>query len=159
MAVEYKGDEFLYLVEIPDESSTKNYRLFNQTDGNTDIEADSIELDTKDKTGEDYGKVSQSISIEGILTEGDEAVRYIKKAIRQKRFVKIIEVNTRTLDTEEGAYMISSFGRTFSNGDYATYSIEGSLNGEITEGTLQEVPEGAPESKIGAGNGGEGAEG
>src|SRR5699024_1183394 len=108
MAVEYKGDEFLYLVEIPDESSTKNYRLFNQTDGNTDIEAESIELDTKDKTGEDYGKVSQSISIEGILTEGDEAVRYIKKAIRQKRFVKIIEVNTRTLDTEEGAYMISS---------------------------------------------------
>lgn len=153
MAVEYLGEEFLYLVEIPGEGETAaaNFRFFNQTGGSTSTEADAVELDTKDKTGSDYGKVTQSISIEGILTEGDEAVAYLKKAQRQKKFVRIIEINTRNKETETGLYMISSFERGYANGDFATYTIEGSLNGNIKEGTLEELPEGAPDSDDGAG--------
>lgn len=146
MAVEYKGSEFLYLVYVDDEA--KEFRIFNQTDGSSDSSADEIELDTKDKTGSDYGKVTHTISIEGILTEGDEAIKFIKKAQRQKKFVKIIEVNTRTDETEEGMYMLTSVGMSYSNGDYATYTVDAALNGSITEGTLEDVPEGAPDTGI-----------
>lgn len=158
MAVEYRGEEFLYLVEIPGDETNpaENFRLFNQTAGSTNSDADSIELDTKDKSGSDYGTVTQSISIEGILTEGDDGISYIEQAQRQKRFVKIIEVNTRNLETKEGSYMISSFERSFSNGDHATYSIEASLNGSITEGVLTEIPDGAPDSGDNNGGGVEG---
>jgi|SRR5699024_265875 len=149
MAVEYRGAEFLYLVYVPD--SEANYRLFNQTDGSTDVEADEIELDTKDKTGADYGAITQTISIEGIHTEGDDALSYIRKAQRNKEFVKILEVNTRTKETEEGMYMITSISRPVSNGEYATYSIDATLNGSLTEGTLDALPEGAPDQEIGDG--------
>lgn len=147
MAIEFKGDEFLYLVEIPATAepvaTAKNVRPFNQTGGSTSIEADSVELDTKDKSGSDYGKISQSVSLEGVITEGDEFIDYIKKAIRAKEFVKIYEVNTRDLSAESGMYMITSFERDFSNGDFATYTLEGALNGKVNAETLEEVPTGA----------------
>lgn len=147
MAVEFRGAEFLYLVKVPDEEN-QPFRLFNQTDGATDVDAGEIELDTKDKSGADYGKITQTISVDGILTEGDIAVNYIKKAQRNKQFIFIMEVNTRTGETEEGYYMITSFNRSNSNGEYATYSLGATLNGTITEGTLEDVPEGAPDEGI-----------
>lgn len=147
MAVEYKGAEFLYLVYIEDDPSGADFRLFNQTDGSTSSSADEIELDTKDKTGTDYGSITHEISLEGILTEGDEGVAYITKSQRKKKLVKITEVNTRTSETEEGLYMITGVEKGYSNGEYATYSIDVALNGTIKEGTLEEVPEGAPASE------------
>lgn len=146
MAIEYRGDDFLYLVEVEDGNGSTTRRFFNQTDGSSSIEADDIELDTKDKTGSDYGSVTETVSIEGVLTKGDPAIPYIKRAIRTKQMVNIIEVNTRELEAEEGLYKISTFEQTNSNGEYATYSIEAALNGTIRETTLTEVPEGAPNS-------------
>lgn len=149
MAIEYKGEDFLYLVEIPAGTSgtpaVATHRMFNQTGGSTSLEADTVDLDTKDKSGSDYGKVSQSISISGILTQGDPLVAYIKKAIRGKEFIKITEINTRTKDTETGMYMVNSFEQTYDNGDFAEYSLDADLNGVIDAGTLEEVPEGAGE--------------
>lgn len=145
MAVEYRGDDFLYLVEVEDRNGGSTRRFFNQTDGSSSIEADDIELNTKDKSGSDYGNVTETVSIEGVLTKGDPAIPFIKKAIRNKRMVRIIEVNTRELDAEEGLYKINSFEQTNSNGEFATYSIEAALNGKIKETTLQELPEGAPD--------------
>ncbi|MBU8785670.1 phage major tail protein, TP901-1 family [Bacillus glycinifermentans] len=146
MAVEYRGEEIIFAVVIDDGTGEKLVRPFNQTSGSTNTEADSIDLDTKDKTGSDYGKVTQSVSFEGVITEGDPFVKAMKKKIRNKEFVKIYEIDTRTKEAEVGMYMISSFEREFSNGDFATYSLEGSLNGEITEQTLTEIPTGAPSS-------------
>lgn len=146
MAVEYRGEEFLFVVVIDDGNGEKLVRPFNQTSGSTSDEADSIDLDTKDKTGSDYGKVTRSVSFEGVITQGDPFVKAMKKKIRNKEFVKIYEVDTRTKEAEVGMYMISSFEREFSNGDFATYSLEGSLNGELTEQTLTEIPAGAPSS-------------
>lgn len=144
MAVEYRGEEILFLVEVPDTPGpTKNIRPFNQTGGSKEISADTIDLDTKDKTGSDYGKITETVSLEGILTEGDEFIDYIKNAIRTKQLVKIFEVNTRDLKAESGMYMISSFTREYSNGDFATYSLEGTLNGAVTAATLESVPDGA----------------
>lgn len=146
MAVEYRGEEILFAVVIDDGNGDKLMRPFNQTSGSSSIEADSIDLDTKDKTGSDYGKVTQSVSFEGVITEGDPFVDAMEKKIRNKEFAKIYEVNTRTKKAKVGLYMISNFEREFSNGDFATYSLEGSLNGEITEQTLTEIPTGAPSS-------------
>lgn len=143
MAVEYRGEEILFAVEVEDGVGNKLIRPFNQTGGSKSIEADSIDLDTKDKSGSDYGKITESISLEGILTEGDEFTDFIKDAIRTKQFVKIYEVNTRTKVAEHGMYMVSSFNREYSNGDFATYSLDGTLNGTIAEETLTEIPQGA----------------
>lgn len=144
MANEYRGEEILFAVAIPDEETGETLiRPFNQTGGSTSISADSIDLDTKDKTGSDYGKVTQEISLEGVVTEGDPFVDFIKDAVRAKKFVKIYEINTRTKEAEHGMYMISSFEKSFGNGDFATYSLSGSLNGEVTKETLEEVPAGA----------------
>src|SRR5690625_4590688 len=105
MAIEYKGEETLFVVEIEGDDGTALHRPFNQTGGSVNIAADSIELSTKDKTGEDYGDVTQEVSLEGIITEGDPFVDAIKAKIRAKEFVKIYEVNTRTKEAEFGMYI------------------------------------------------------
>ncbi|MHC8516772.1 phage major tail protein, TP901-1 family [Sporosarcina sp. ITBMC105] len=144
MAIEYRGEEKIFAVEVPDELANRVIRPFNQTGGSKEISADSIDLDTKDKSGSDYGKITESVSLEGILTEGDEFIDYIVNAIRTKEFVKIYEIDTRTKKAEHGMYMISSFNREYGNGDFATYSLEGTLNGVVTPETLVELPTGAP---------------
>lgn len=151
MAIEYRGEETIYAVTIKDGNGSKLHRAFNQTDGSSTISADEIELDTKDKTGSDYGKVTEEVSLEGIITEGDPFVDYVKKAVRAKEFVEIYEINTRTLAAEKGLYMVTNFERSHTNGEFSTYSLSGALNGSVTEETLAEVPEGAPDS----GNGGD----
>jgi TP901-1 family phage major tail protein len=144
MAIEYKGDEILFAVAIPGELETETIvRPFNQTGGSTNISADSIDLSSKDKTGSDYGSITQEVSLEGIITEGDTFIDYIKGAIRAKELVKIYEINTRTKEAEHGMYMISSFEKSFGNGDFATYSLSGTLNGDVTEETLTVIPTGA----------------
>src|SRR5690625_7021755 len=84
MAVEFRGDEILFAVEIVDEETgAKLIRPFNQTSGAVESEAEEIELNTKDKTGADYGGVTQTLSIEGIITQGDPFPDYVKKADRK----------------------------------------------------------------------------
>lgn len=144
MSIEYKGEETLFVVELEGDEGASLHRPFNQTGGSVNIAADSVELSTKDKTGSDYGDVTQEVSLEGIITEGDPFVDAMKKKIRGKEFVKIYEVNTRTKEAEYGLYMISAFDREFSHGEFATYSLSGSLNGEVAEESLTEIPEGAP---------------
>jgi len=140
MAIEYKGEETLFVVELEEGL----VRPFNQTGGSVNLSADSIELSTKDKTGSDYGDVTREISLEGILTEGDPFAEEMERKILAKEFVKIYEVNTRTKKAKYGHYMITAFDREFSHGEFATYSLDGVLNGDISEETLEEIPEGAP---------------
>lgn len=145
MSVEYRGDEILFAVEVVDElTGATLIRPFNQTSGSVESEADEIELNTKDKSGADYGNVTQTVSLEGIITEGDPFPDYVKNAQRNKEFIKIYEVNKRTLKAEYGMYMISEFNREFENEEYATYELSGTLNGNVCETTLTELPEGAP---------------
>jgi TP901-1 family phage major tail protein len=147
MTKEYNGDDFLFAVVIPDEAggTETTARVFNQTDGGRTIEADSVDLSTKDKTGSSYGAVTESVSLEGVLTQDDPAIPFIENAIRGRRFIEILKINSRTLDAERGSYMLSNFEDTYSNGEFANYSLEASLNGSVTKETLTEVPEGAPE--------------
>lgn len=141
----YKGDDFLFLVETEDELGTPVLkRFYDQTGGSRTIENDELEISTKDRTGSDYGDKTETISLEGELAYGDTAIDYIKSASRNEKFVKIYEVDLKTLKAEYGMYMISSFERSYDNGDFATYSLEGALFGDVCETTLTEVPEGAP---------------
>lgn len=144
MAIEYRGEEILFAATITDQTTGDLLvRPFNQTAGSSNMAADAIDLNTKDKSGSDYGNVTQEISLEGILTEGDPFIDYVKKAMREKKFIEIYEINKRTKEAEKGNYMISSFERSFGNAEFATYSLSGSLNGSITEETLTEIPAGA----------------
>lgn len=151
MTIEYKGKEFVYAVVIPTgyDGSTADAtaRMFNQTEGSSTIEADDIELDTKDKTGSDYGKVTETVNIEGILTENDPAIKFLKDKIRARELVTIYEINTRTKEAEKGLYKINSFERSSANGEFVTYSLEATLNGSITPETLTTIPAGAPDSE------------
>src|SRR5699024_12787670 len=64
-----------------------------------------------------------------------------------KELVEIIRLNVRTKETEEGLYKLNNIEQTDSVGEFASYSIDATLNGSIKEGELAEVPEGAPDSE------------
>lgn len=146
MAIEYIGSDILYLLSIPktDGSGDTYERFFNQTDGNTSIDADDVELETKDKNETAYGKVSQTVSFGGIMTEGDEAFKALKVALRQKKYVSLVEFDRRTMEGEQGVYKLNSFEKDSGVGDNVALSIEATLSGEVTNVTLTEIPDGAP---------------
>jgi len=141
----YKGEDTLYLVEIETDAGKELVRPFDQTGGGTSLSSDDIDVSTKDRTGTEYGDVSQTVSLEGEIAEGDPFIKAMKKAIRNKKFVKIYEVNTLTSEAEYGFYKINSFDLEYPNGESSTYSLEGSLFGKVTEITLTEIPDGAPD--------------
>src|SRR5690625_7441869 len=64
--------------------------------------------------------------------------------MRNKEFVKIYEVNTRTREAEYGMYMLTTFDREYTNGDLSTYTLDGTLYGNVCTTTLTEIPDGAP---------------
>lgn len=140
----FKGEEFIFLVETITDDGTEIIRPFDQTGGGVSSSADEIEIATKDRSGADYGDVTQTITLEGNITEGDPFPKYILKAQRNKEYVKIYEVNTRDLTAEYGMYMITSFDKDYSNGDLSTYSLGGTLFGDICETELTALPDGAP---------------
>lgn len=142
---EFLGDEFVFAVVIPgvDANPDVTARVFNQTDGGRTIEAGDIELNTKDKSGSGYGQVTESVSLEGVLTQDDPAITYIEDSIRGRVYVEILKINTRTKEAERGNYKLSNFEDTYSNGEFANYSLEARLDGNVTKETLTEVPAGA----------------
>lgn len=143
MAIEYRGEEILFAVEIDGVDGATLVRPLNQTAGSSNKSSDAIELNTKDKSGSDYGNTTHEISIEGIMTEDDPSLEYVETAMDEKRLVKIYEINKRTKEAKVGDYMISSFEYSFGNAEYATYSLSASLNGQRTKQTLTEIPAGA----------------
>lgn len=142
-AAEFRGDEFIYAVTIAGEATSPS-RPFNQTGGTTTIEREAIEMSSKDKSGVAPGaNKTQTVSLEGTLTQGDPFIQFMEDAINNGDFVEIYEINTRTLEAKKGQYVPTSFEREFSNGEFATYSLEASLDGNITSETLATVPTGA----------------
>ncbi|PEU05226.1 phage major tail protein, TP901-1 family [Bacillus cereus] len=143
----YRGDEFLIAAVIKNETDQDvMVRPFDQTDSSHTIEADEIEAESKDRTISDYGKVTETRSFEGILAEGDPFVDAAKERIRKKEYIELYEINKRTKKAEKGTYMITSFEKTASTGEFATYSLEVKLSGSATEETLTTIPPGAGET-------------
>jgi len=141
----YKGEDRVFLVEVEDELGAKVLiRPFDQTGGSHTIEADELEVSTKDRQGTDYGDVTESRSFEGEIVHGDVFIDAIKDKMRNKEFVKIYDVDLITNKAEYGMHMITSFDMSFDHGDFATYSLDANLFGKPCKTTLTEIPEGAP---------------
>src|SRR5690625_3570750 len=145
-----KGEDTLYLVDLGDGL----IRPFDQTGGSTSFDIDELEVSTKDRTGTDYGDITEVRSFEGELVKGDPFIAGVKAAIRAKKFIEIYEVNTLTDEAEKGVHMISSFELDHEHGDFATYSLEARLFGEVQTITLTEIPAGAPDLDVGGNDGG-----
>src|SRR5699024_4119637 len=120
-------EDTIFLVDLGDDL----IRPFDQTDGETSFDIDELEVSTKDRTGTDYGDITEVRSFEGELVYDDPFIPAIKDAIRKKRFVEIVEVNLVTHEAERGIHMISDFNLSYPNGDFATYSLEARLFGEV----------------------------
>ncbi|EUJ23259.1 hypothetical protein MFLO_16105 [Listeria floridensis FSL S10-1187] len=146
MALEYQGADKIYIVAIPGANGETYMRPFNQTDGTTSIEADDVELETKDKSETAYGKISQTVSFGQIMTKGDPAYPYLKKALRNKQYVSIVDLDKRTLEGEQGTYKLNSYEEDNGVGDNVSISIEASLSGDVKEIKLTTLPDGAPEN-------------
>src|SRR5690625_954940 len=144
----YKGEDVLYLVDLGDGL----IRPFDQTGGNTTITSDDLEVSTKDRTGVDYGDVTEERSFEGDLVHGDPVIKGAKQAIRNKRFIEIYEVNLITNEAEKGIHKINTFELSYDHGDFATYTLDAALFGDVEEIELTEIPEGAPPLELGENN-------
>src|SRR5690625_5991569 len=113
----YKGEDFIYLVEINESLA----RPFDQTGGSHNISNDSIDVATKDRTGSDYGDTSENISLEGDLVYEDPFIPEMKKAIRGKQHIKIYIVDMKNNEAEIGMFKINDYDLEYADGVFATY--------------------------------------
>ena len=138
-----KGSNVVFAVRFTDElSAEQTLRVLNQTAGSRSKERDEIELNTKDIEGSDYGKKTESISFEGLITKGDGALEYLESCIDDAKYAEILEVNLETKLAKVGLYMVASLEYDYSDDESATYSFEATLSGDVTEETLTTVPVG-----------------
>ncbi len=135
-----KGKDVVFAVRVPDDLTL---RVLYQTDGGRTKEREEVEISTKDIDAVDYGKKTETISFEGLLSNDDPALKSLEKAIDDAEYAEILEINTKTLEAKVGSYMISSFEVTFPDDESATYSFDAKLIGNTSEETLTQVPEGA----------------
>jgi TP901-1 family phage major tail protein len=138
-----KGSNVVFAVRFTDElSAEQTLRVLNQTAGSRSKERDEIELNTKDIEGSDYGKKTESISFEGLITKDDGALEYLESCIDDAKYAEILEVNLETKLAKVGSYMVASLEYDYSDDESATYSFEATLSGDVTEETLTTVPVG-----------------
>jgi TP901-1 family phage major tail protein len=138
-----KGSNIVFAIRFTDAlSAEQTLRVLNQTGGSRSKERDEIELNTKDIEGSDYGKKTETISFEGLVTEDDGALAYLESCVDDALYAEILEVNIVTKEAKVGTYMVSSLEYDYSDDESATYSFEAKLSGEITAETLTVVPAG-----------------
>lgn len=139
-----KGQEIVYAVRFTDElSAAQTLRVLYQTSGGRSKSRDEIDVTTKDIDGTDYGKKTETISFEGLMSDGDPALEQLEKHIDDATFAEILEININTLKAKVGTYMLSSFDVEYPDDESATYSFEAKLVGNTSSETLTEIPEGA----------------
>ena len=139
-----KGDKIVYAIRFEDElGSGQILRALYQTAGSRSKSRDEVEINTKDIDGADYGKKTETVSFEGLVSTDDPALEQIERHLDEALFAEILEINIDTLDAKVGKYMISSLDFDYPDDESATYSFDGRLIGNTTKETLVEVPEGA----------------
>lgn len=139
-----KGQEIVYAVRFTGTlPGDKTLRVLYQTSGGRSKSRDEIDVATKDIDGTDYGKKTETISFEGLMSTDDPALIQLEKHIDDATFAEILEININTLDAKVGTYMVSSFDVEYPDDDSATYSFEAKLVGNTTKETLESIPEGA----------------
>jgi len=139
-----KGDKIVYAIRFQDESAEEQVmRALYQTAGSRSKTRDEVEINTKDIDGADYGKKTETVTFEGLISTDDPALEQIERHLDEALFAEILEINTDTLEAKVGKYMISSLNFDYPDDESATYSFDGRLIGNTTKETLTELPEGA----------------
>lgn len=136
-----KGSNVVFAVRFT-EGTEQLLRVLNQTGGSRSKERDEIEINTKDLEASDYGRKTETISFEGLITKDDGALAHLESALDDAEYVEILEINIETLEAKAGTYMISSLEYDYSDDESATYSFEAKLSGDIATETLVSVPDG-----------------
>ncbi len=138
-----RGAATVYATRFTDELDGKQtLRVLNQTGGNRNQSYDEIEISTKDIEGSDYGKKTETISFEGLVTKGDVALRKINEMADNKQFVEILEIDTDSKEAVVGSYKINSIDYDYPNDDSVAYTIEAKLFGNKATESLTDVPTG-----------------
>lgn len=138
-----KGSNVVFAVRFTDElSAEQTLRVLNQTAGSRSKERDEIEINTKDIEGSDYGRKTETISFEGLITTDDGALAYLESCVDDALYAEILEINIETKLAKVGTYMVSSLEYDYSDDESATYSFEAKLSGVTAEETLVTVPVG-----------------
>ena len=95
-----KGKDTIYLVQASDEAiGTKAYVIANQTEGSYSIESEIIDEQTKFGRLVDYGNTSESFDLTMFGQTGDAGQKAILDAIKQKKQLKVWEVDVNKNDT------------------------------------------------------------
>lgn len=136
-----KGSNVVFAVRFT-EGTLQTLRVLNQTGGSRSKSRDEIELNSKDVNGTEYGRKTETISFEGLLTDGDVAFDNLEACIDNATYAEILEINIDTRAAKAGKYMISALEKDYSNDESATYSFDAKLSGDITEEVLLVVPAG-----------------
>src|SRR5690625_5437967 len=89
----YKGEDVLYLVDLGDGL----IRPFDQTGGSTSISSDDLEVSTKERTGVDYGDITEERSFVGDLVHSETLIKGVKQAIRNKCVIEYYDVYVVTI--------------------------------------------------------------
>ena len=138
-----KGSNVVFAVRFTDElSAEQTLRVLNQTAGSRSKERDEIEINTKDIEGSDYGRKTETISFEGLITTDDGALAHLESCVDDALYAEILEINIETKLAKVGTYMVSSLEYDYSDDESATYSFEAKLSGVTAEETLVAVPVG-----------------
>lgn len=139
-----KGQEVVFAVRFTDGVDAEStLRVLYQTSGGRSKSRDEIDIATKDIDGTDYGKKTETISFEGLMSTDDPALAQLEKHIDEATFAEILEININTLEAKVGNYMVSTFDVDYPDDESATYSFEAKLIGNTTTETLATVPGGA----------------
>ena len=143
-----KGQEIVYAVRFTNGVDTEStLRVLYQTSGGRSKSRDEIDIATKDLDGTDYGKKTETISFEGLMSTDDPALTQLEKHIDDATYAEILEININTLEAKVGTYMVSTFDVEYPDDESATYSFEAKLIGNTVVETLASIPAGATSLK------------
>lgn len=139
-----KGQEVVFAVRFKGtDDADETLRVLYQTSGGRSKSRDEVEISTKDIDGTDYGKKTETIAFEGLMSTDDPALTQLEKHIDDATFAEILEININTLTAKVGKYMVSNFDVEYPDDESATYSFDAKLTGNTSEEVLTEIPAGA----------------
>ena len=128
-----RGNSIIYAIRFTDElDGSKTLRVLNQTGGSRSQSYDEIEISTKDVSGSDYGKKTETVSFEGLVTRGDVALKKINYMADNKQYVEILEIDVDAKEATVGSYKIDTIDFEYPNDESVTYSIEAKLFGTLS---------------------------
>lgn len=144
-----KGKDSIFLVQLATAGlGEAAFLVANQTEGTYSIETELVDEQTKFGRLVDYGNSSESFELTAYGQTGDDGQNAILQAIKEKKQLKVWEVNTNKNATGEyptvfGYAIVESVERSNSTDGFEEISATLQIIGQTQNGTLTsaEVPD------------------